>query len=191
MTNSNGFGGSALLDQRKRAARTTARNALSACDPALGHVVGERILAARLIHPGMVVAGFWPMGREIDMVPLLRLLRDRGHVVALPRTPPLGTPLAFSRWGVDDALGRERFGTMTSTGPSVTPDLLLVPMLAFDRSGHRLGYGGGYYDRTIATRPGIRTVGCAYAAQELPELPAGPTDMRLQAIATERELITV
>ena len=73
----------------------------------------------------------------------------------------------------------------------MTPDLLLVPLLAFDRRGHRLGYGGGYYDRTIAAHPGIRTIGCAYAAQEVQEVPAGPTDMRLDAIATERELILV
>ena len=65
------------------------------------------------------------------------------------------------------------------------PDLLLVPLLAFDRSGRRLGYGGGYYDRTLAALPGRRTVGCAFAAQEVAEVPAGPLDARLDVVATE------
>ncbi len=164
---------------------------LLGCDPVLGRQASERIVAARLIQPGMVVAGFWPLGREIDMTPLLRDLRERGHVVALPRTPPRGAPLAFHRWDSDEALAQERFGTRTATGAAVLPDLLLVPMLAFDRRLHRLGYGGGYYDRTLAARPGIRTVGCAYAAQEVAELPVGATDQPLEAIATEREMITV
>ena len=88
-------------------------------------------------------------------------------------------------------LRRERFGTMTSKGPEVIPDLLLVPLLAFDRRGHRLGYGGGFYDRTIAALPGVRTIGCAYAALEVREVPAGPTDVALDAIATEDEFIAV
>ncbi len=144
-----------------------------------------------LILPGMLVAGFWPLRREVDMSPLLRSLRDAGHVVALPRTPPKGQALSFRRWSCLDTLERERFGTMTSSGPVVCPDLLLVPMLAFDRRGHRLGYGGGYYDRTIAARPELPTIGCAYAGQEMADLPAGPTDMVLSVIATERALIRI
>jgi 5-formyltetrahydrofolate cyclo-ligase len=69
--------------------------------------------------------------------------------------------------------------------------MLLVPLLAFDRRGHRLGYGGGFYDRTIAARPQVWTIGCAYAALEVPEVPTAPTDMPLHAIATEVEFITL
>ena len=83
----------------------------------------------------------------------------------------------------------ERFGTTTSDGPVVMPDLLLVPMLAFDRRGYRLGYGGGYYDRTIAARPHVAAIGCAYAAQEVAEIPVDATDMRLVAVATQLGLI--
>jgi 5-formyltetrahydrofolate cyclo-ligase len=71
----------------------------------------------------------------------------------------------------------------------VTPDVLLVPLLAFDRRGHRLGYGGGYYDRTIAALPGVYTIGCAYAVQEVSTVPSGPTDIPLDRVATERGLI--
>ena len=82
--------------------------------------------------------------------------------------------------------GLEHFGPQVSI---VTPDFLLVPLLAFDRRGHRLGYGAGYYDRTLAELPGAFALGCAYAVQEVPDVPAGPHDMRLDAVATERGVI--
>ena len=84
---------------------------------------------------------------------------------------------------------RERFGTFRPKGEIGTPAVLFVPLLAFDRTGHRLGYGGGYYDRTLAALPGARAIGCAFAAQELDAVPAGAHDMRLEAVATERGLI--
>jgi 5-formyltetrahydrofolate cyclo-ligase len=74
---------------------------------------------------------------------------------------------------------------------ALTPGVLLVPLLAFDRRGHRLGYGGGYYDRTLAALPGATAIGVAHAAQELDEVPAGPEDASLDAIATEAGLIRV
>jgi 5-formyltetrahydrofolate cyclo-ligase len=75
------------------------------------------------------------------------------------------------------------------TAEALTPDVLLVPLLAFDRRGHRLGYGGGYYDRTLAALPGAVALGIGYAAQELDEVPAGPEDAPLAAIATEAGLV--
>ena len=190
MTNSIGQGGSALiLDGLKRAARARALAIMQSCDPAAGLAVAERIRPH--LPPGAVVAGFHPLGRELDITPLLVSLRDAGSVVALPRTPPRGQPLGFHRWAEGDGLQRERFGTMTSDGPPVDPTVLLVPLLAFDRSGGRLGYGGGYYDRTIAARTGIRTIGCAYGALEVPAVPVGATDEVLDAIATETEFITI
>jgi 5-formyltetrahydrofolate cyclo-ligase len=74
-------------------------------------------------------------------------------------------------------------------GEALRPDVVLVPLLAFDRTGRRLGYGGGYYDRTLAALPGAKAIGIAYAGQEMPEVPAGPQDMRLPLIATEDSVI--
>ena len=140
---------------------------------------------------GAIVAGFWPMGHEIDPRPLLHALHDRGHTIVLPVTPPRGAPLSFRRWGPADALERGPMGTRqpASTAEALSPTFLLVPLLAFDRRGHRLGYGGGYYDRTLAALPGAVTLGIGYAAQELDEVPAGPEDAPLAAIATEAGLV--
>jgi 5-formyltetrahydrofolate cyclo-ligase len=139
--------------------------------------------------PRAVVAGFWPLAGEIDLRPLLHTLAGRGHRIALPVTPRPGNPLSFRLWRPGDELVRERFGTMRPVGEPVVPDYLLVPLLAFDRRGYRLGYGGGFYDRTLAGLPAATAIGCGFAAQELDEVPVGPYDIRLTAIATERGLI--
>ena len=143
------------------------------------------------VPPGAMVAGFWPLAGEIDVRPLLMALHEAGHPLCLPRTPPRGQPLAFHRWRPGDALRAGRFGTFAPDGPLAVPDLLLVPLLAFDRSGRRLGYGGGYYDRTLAGLPGARTIGCAFAAQEAACVPAGPADILLGAVATELGFIPI
>jgi 5-formyltetrahydrofolate cyclo-ligase len=142
-----------------------------------------------IIPPNAVIGGFWPLAGEIDIRPLLAALHARGHIIGLPHTPPRGQPLTFHAWQPGDDLRPGRFGTCVAAGPPVTPDVLLVPLLAFDRRGQRLGYGGGYYDRTIAALPGVYTIGCAYAVQEIPAVPSGPTDMKLDKVATERGLI--
>ena len=83
----------------------------------------------------------------------------------------------------------ERFGTMAPDGPIVQPDWLFIPLLAFDRAGHRLGYGGGFYDRTLAGMADVVTIGCGYAVQELDAVPVGGYDALLHAVATERGII--
>jgi 5-formyltetrahydrofolate cyclo-ligase len=162
----------------------------ASCDPALGAALAAHVLRDAPPAAGAVVAGFWPVGPEIDIRPLLAALHARGHAVALPETPPRGNPLIFRRWHPGMALVRERFGTLRPTGEVVRPDWLLVPLLAFDRAGRRLGYGGGYYDRTLPGLPGAHTVGCGYACQELDAVPAGEYDARLDAVATERGVTT-
>ena len=169
----------------KAVARQAALLARAGCDPAWGARLGEHVLAACPPRPGDVVAGFWPLPAEIDIRPLLLELIARGHTVVLPATPPRGEPLTFHAWRPGDRLIAERFGTVRPDGPILVPDYLLIPMLAFDRTGHRLGYGGGYYDRTLAGLPGRRKIGCAFAAQEQKAVPAGPNDIAMDAIATE------
>ncbi len=177
------------LTAAKRAAREAALVARAACGPALGARLAAHILRDCSPPAGAVVSGVWPLPGEIDLRPLLEELHRRGHAVVLPVTPPRGQPLTFRRWRPGDVLVPERFGTMAPTGEEAVPDFLLVPLLAFDRRGYRLGYGGGYYDRTLAALPRRFALGFAFAAQEVEYVPVGPTDIRLDAVATERGII--
>lgn len=174
----------------KQALRAAAIARRAGHDPALGALLADHVLAAAPFPAGAAVAGFWPLPGEIDIRPLLVALAARGHTILLPVTPRPGSPLAFGRWQPGDALRPGRFGTMVPAAADPrSPDALLVPLIAFDRRGHRLGYGGGYYDRTLAALPGARAIGCAFAAQEVAEIPCGPYDVPLHAVATEAALI--
>lgn len=157
-------------------------------DPAAGVRLAGHVLRDAAPKPGQSVAGFWPIGTEIDIRPLLHALHDLGHAILLPITPPRGEPLSFARWRPGDAMCPERFGTVRPIGEAGIPDVLLVPLLAWDGRGRRLGYGGGYYDRTLAALPGRLAIGCAYSAQRVAEVPAGPHDVPLDAVATEAGL---
>jgi 5-formyltetrahydrofolate cyclo-ligase len=177
------------LDDAKRLARIAALERRAGCDPAWGAALARHVLDADLPLPP-IISGFWPLEHEIDIRPLLQALHARGHRICLPATPKRGNPLIFHEWHPGAAMLPEPFGTSRPDGPVLVPDLLFVPLLAFDRRGHRLGYGGGYYDRTLAGLPGHTAIGCAFAAQEMDDVPAGPTDVRLAAIATERGFTT-
>jgi 5-formyltetrahydrofolate cyclo-ligase len=137
------------------------------------------------LAPGSTIAGVWPFGDEIDLRPLWHALHARGHAVLLPETTPRGEILIFRAWHPGCTMRAERFGTQCPEGPPGTPALIFVPLLAFDRAGNRLGYGGGYYDRTLAAHPGVPAVGFGYAAQEVPAVPSEPHDHKLDAIYTE------
>ena len=157
--------------------------------PDVGPALAANVLASGLLAPGQAVAGFWPLPGEIDLVPLLHALHARGHAVLLPETPPRGQPLRFRNWAPGAAMVSERFGTQRPDGPLAVPDALLVPLLAFDARCNRLGYGGGYYDRTIASLPGILTIGCAFAMQRVDDVPVLPHDVPLDAIVTEHGVL--
>ncbi len=175
------------LDEAKRALRTEAIAARAGHDPlACGMALADHVLRERPPPPDAVVAGFWPLGDEIDIRPLLERLFARGHEIVLPVTPKRGNPLTFGLWRPNDVLLPERFGTFRPTGPARVPSYLLVPLLAFDRAGGRLGYGGGFYDRTLPLLPGRFAMGCGFAAQAVDAVPVGPYDVRLDAVATER-----
>jgi len=178
------------LDDAKRAARAHALALRAGCDPAVsGAALAERVLAECPPPDGAVVSGFWPIGEEIDIRPLLHALHARGHTIVLPVTPRRGNPLTFRTWQPGDVLEPERFGTFRPVGQGAVPDFLLVPLLAFDRRGYRLGYGAGFYDRTLAGLPRRFALGVAYAVQEVENVPAGPHDVRLDAVATEHGVI--
>jgi 5-formyltetrahydrofolate cyclo-ligase len=180
-----------VLQAAKAAARKLARTRRAGLANAAAPArLAEAVLAHYAPPPGAIIAGYWPMGDEMDPRPLMLALAARGHVLALPVTPPRGEPLAFRAWAPGGALRPGPMGTSEPVaGEELRPDVLLVPLLAFDRAGRRLGYGGGYYDRTLAALPGAKAIGIAYAGQEMPEVPAGPQDMRLPLIATEDSVI--
>jgi len=178
------------LDGAKRAAREAALSRRHGQDAAAaGQALAHHVMRDCPPCPGAVVSGFWPLGQEIDIRPLLHALHDRGHRVALPVTTRRGETLTFRGWQPGDVLVPERFGTMRPIGDALVPDMLLVPLLAFDATGGRLGYGGGFYDRTLAALPGRFRLGCAFATQQLDAVPVGPYDMRLDAVATENGII--
>jgi len=138
------------------------------------------------------VALYHAMNSEMDVGPLLRALERAGHKVALPVVTTNDAPLTFRVWTSGDPLQPGGFGTSVplDTAAEAVPDILFVPMLAYDVAGGRLGYGGGFYDRTIEAleKPAI---GVAYAAQRVDSVPTGPHDRRMDWIATEQGLLDV
>ncbi|WP_345773597.1 5-formyltetrahydrofolate cyclo-ligase [Azospirillum oleiclasticum] len=162
-------------------------------DPRAAKALHDRLLGVVPLPPGPV-AGYWPLGSELDVLPLLRRLHGEGRAVALPVSGPRGTPLVFRSWEPDCQMAKGRYGIAEcgEDRPVVVPAVLLVPMLAFDRAGHRLGYGAGYYDRTLAelrARGPVLAVGVAYAGQEVEAVPRGGYDEPLDWIVTEREAL--
>ncbi len=146
------------------------------------------------IAPGTIVSGFSPMKSEINPVPLMRKLADAGAQLALPAVAGRGRPLAMRVWNFGEPLVAGVWGIREPRpqAPEALPDILLVPLLAFDRAGHRIGYGAGYYDMTIAQARALKpvvAVGLAFAAQEIAHVPATPRDAPLDLVLTERETI--
>ncbi len=166
--------------------------------PAAERAKAAETIAARAfplaIKPEQIVSGFSPLKTEINPIPLMRKLADAGAQLALPVVAGKGKPLIMRAWGFGEPLDSGVWGIREPKvdAAEVAPDILLVPLLAFDRHGHRIGYGAGYYDMTIGKLRGMKpivAVGIAYAAQEIGEVPIGPRDARLDLVLTEREII--
>jgi 5-formyltetrahydrofolate cyclo-ligase len=143
---------------------------------------------------GAVVSGFMPLQSEINPLPLMQKLVGAGARLALPRIVGRGHPLSMRAWAFGAPLTRGQWGIREpqADAPEVDPDILLVPLLAFDRAGYRIGFGAGYYDMTITALRGRKTVvavGIAFAAQEVPAVPRTERDARLDLVLTEREVI--
>ncbi|NMM42949.1 5-formyltetrahydrofolate cyclo-ligase [Rhodospirillaceae bacterium KN72] len=187
----------------KKAARRLATASRKAAKDAAGkdaaHVLADRVLdgparAEGLIRAGSVVSGFLPIGSEINTLKALDRFREMGCTVCLPCVVQKDAPLVFRAWTPGDLLIEESFGTRApaDTAAVVEPDLLLVPMLAFDRQGYRLGYGGGFYDRSLDRLRGMKrvvAVGVAFAGQEVDAVPHDSLDQPLDWIVTEKEAI--
>ncbi len=177
-----------------RAAALTARAAAlrsSKSDRTAGDRAAANFLATIDPAPGTAVSGYWPVGDELDCRPLLHRLVAAGCVVGLPVVVARRSPLAFRAWTPGAAMAAGVLAIPVPAGPvaAVVPSVLIVPLLAFDGSGHRLGYGGGYYDRTLAglraSGGPVTAVGYGFAAQEVAAVPHGDTDQRLDWIVTE------
>lgn len=139
--------------------------------------------------PGAIVAGFLPIGEEIDPLPLMLRVAGDGYDLALPVMEGKGRRLRFRRWQPGDPLAETSWGNREPlpTAPEADPDVMLVPLLAFDAAGYRLGYGGGFYDRTLAaarTRMQVVAIGLAFDAQEMPAVPRQDFDQRLDWVLT-------
>jgi 5-formyltetrahydrofolate cyclo-ligase len=143
---------------------------------------------------GKIVSGFMPLKSEINPVPLMRKLADTGARLVLPTIAGRGRPLIMRAYAFGEELARGQWGIREPKpeAAEVAPDILLVPLLAFDRAGHRIGYGAGYYDMTITAlraRKPVLAVGLAFAVQEIPQIPATERDARLDLVLTEQETI--
>ena len=182
-----------------RAAARRHRATLTRADfaEAIARFAGDLDLA-----PGAIVAGYFPFRDEADPRGLMAALSAKGHKLALPSVEP-DRPLTFRAWAMGDAMHTSAYGIPEplASAPEAVPSLVLVPLLAFDATGHRLGYGGGFYDRTLSllaraqtppanpsARAPLIAVGVAYAGQEVSALPREAHDHPLDAVITENGL---
>jgi 5-formyltetrahydrofolate cyclo-ligase len=187
------------LVEAKRALRALATErrrqlAVAVGPQTAGEAAADQFLAVYKPKPDAAISGYWPLEGEFDPRPLMERLVERGHRVGLPVVIGRDRPLQFRDWRPGIALvpGPFRVPAPPPDAPLIEPQILLVPMLAFDREGYRLGYGGGYYDRTLqqlrASRK-ITAIGIAFAAQEIALVPSSEHDARLDVVLTEREII--
>jgi len=153
--------------------------------------VAQRFLKAVQPKAGSIVALYWPIGDELDPRPLMQLVSAEGGSLALPVVERPGQPLLFRQWTAGDLLATGHYGIMVphEDAPEVRPDVIAVPLLGFDKDCHRLGYGGGFYDRTLeALRDAggkVRAVGIAFERQRVARLPRHDGDQPLDMVITE------
>ena len=188
---------SVAIETRKAGLRKSALAARDAIPAAERQAAAEAVAARAFplaIRTGVIVSGFSPLKSEINPLPLMRKLAAAGARLALPVVAGRGQPLVMRAYAFGDPLNAGVWGIREPMkgSPEVDPDILIVPLAAFDRRGNRIGYGAGYYDMTInrlRSRKPVVAVGIGYAAQEVPEVPVTPRDERLDLVLTEREAI--
>ena len=179
--------------QELRAAALAKREALSDKQRAKSaQSLAKRGLPFDIVR-GMVVSGYSPIRSEIDPAPLMRKLAEQGAKLALPAVMARGKSLAFRAWSPDDRLMMGPLGILepSPAAAELIPDVMLVPLAAFDRQGHRIGYGAGHYDYTLAHLrkvKAITAVGTAFSVQEIKAVPALPHDVALDYVLTEKKV---
>ncbi|HEY8575673.1 MAG TPA: 5-formyltetrahydrofolate cyclo-ligase [Devosia sp.] len=177
----------------KTALRREARARREVPDQTARDLAADQVRRHFLLHvplpPSDIIAGYWPIGSELDCRHLLADLSHRGHTMVLPAVTGRRQPLQMRVWEADVPLVPSQFGTMAppETAPRAEPDLIIVPLLAFDSRGTRLGYGGGFYDHTLAlmTRK-PRLIGLAFSLQEVAHVPREAHDVPLDGVVTEK-----
>jgi 5-formyltetrahydrofolate cyclo-ligase len=183
----------AHLKANLRAAALKKRDALSdEVRAAAADAIAARGLPFE-IATGAIVSGYSPVRNEIDPTPLMRKLAGEGARLALPTVKARGQSLIFRAWSVGDRLLLGPLGILepSPVAAEVVPDIMLVPLAAFDRSGHRIGYGAGYYDHTFAHLHKVKAVigvGLGFAVQEIRNVPAQPHDVALDYVLTEKKV---
>ena len=177
-----------------RAAALAARDVLTLEQrAAAAQAVAERGLPIEITR-GVIVSGYSPIRSEIDPAPLMRALAAQGAQLALPAVMARGKSLAFRAWSAGDRLMLGPLGILepSPAAAELIPDIMLVPLAAFDRAGHRIGYGAGHYDYTLAHLRKLKhiiAVGLAFAAQEIVAVPALPHDVALDYVLTETDVL--
>lgn len=177
----------------RRAVLAQRREAHAARGPRAAAALAQRI-TAELPAAGSCVAGYWPLGDEIDIRPTLDAFKNTGGDVALPVAAQQGQVLIFRNYTPGDPLETGPFGTQHPSvrASVVAPDVLLLPLIAFDLTGQRLGYGAGYYDRTVAalrSERKILVIGVAYDEQEVAAVPVDGHDQPMDAVVTDRRTL--
>ncbi len=177
--------------QTARKAAMAVRKAAHGAALGAGAAAAKHVLAWLESVPEMrSISGYMPIHTELDIMPLMRALHGRGYALSVPVIIGKAMPLKFKAWTPESRMVSGPFGALVpETGDWLRPDLLLCPMLAFDGSGQRMGYGGGFYDRSLAALWPVRALGFAYAAQQVQYLPHEATDMPLEGVATETGIV--
>lgn len=177
----------------KKQLRKSARETRAAAFARHGAAASDRIAAHGIAFAnppaGGVVTGFGAIGEEINPLPLMTRLMGEGHTLALPVMEAKGKPLLFRAWKPGDPMNEVMWGIHEplASAPTVEPDVLLVPLLVFDAEGYRLGYGGGFYDRTLARLRAMKrivAIGIGYDEQRLDAVPHCDYDERLDWVLT-------
>jgi 5-formyltetrahydrofolate cyclo-ligase len=179
-------------DAKAAARKAALERRRAAHDPERSARAAARLLEALRPHAGAVIAGYMPIRTEVSPLPAMQAMAKLSRI-CVPVIQGAGLPLVFREWTPGCAMADGPFGAhVPAAGDILEPEVLIVPLLAFDRQGGRLGYGGGFYDRTLeslrARRP-VLAIGLAYAAQEAGALPIEDTDQPLDMIVTEAETL--